>query len=102
MKFLLVFFLLIFSTGCDSRYEIVNSEGVSEGINRKVIAESAVYTDSFRIANVEIREEIIAKLTENNIQHWVTDDGSISYLLSDGKIIDRIGNEVILAYIRRN
>lgn len=98
MKFLLVFFLLVFSTGCDSRREAVNSEGV----NRKVIAESAVYTDSFRIANVEIREEIIAKLIENNIQHWVTDDGSISYLLSDGKIIDRIGNEVILAYIRRN
>jgi len=94
MKFLQLLILFILSVGCDANQEAAISE--------TAIDESAGRIGKFKIGNTEIREEILAELVNANIQHWANDDGSISYFLSDGEIIDRIGNDVILSYISRN
>ena len=59
-------------------------------------------TGSFKLANIEIREETLLLLIDAGIEYWIGDDGTINYNLADGEAIDRIGNDVILAYIRRN
>ena len=59
-------------------------------------------TGSFKLANREIREETLQMLGDADIEYWIGDDGAISYNLADGEAIDRIGNDVILTYIRRN
>jgi hypothetical protein len=41
-------------------------------------------------------------LSDAYIEYWIGDDGAINYNLADGEAIDRIGNDVILTYIRRN
>ena len=41
-------------------------------------------------------------LDNAGVEYWVRDDGAINYNLADGEAIDRIGNDVILTYIRRN
>ena len=94
MKFLQLLILFVLSVGCDANQEAAISE--------TAIDESAGHIGKFKIGNTEIREEILAELVKANIQHWANDDGSISYFLSDGEIIDRIGNDVILSYISRN
>ncbi|MBL4572302.1 MAG: hypothetical protein JKY86_04415 [Gammaproteobacteria bacterium] len=57
---------------------------------------------SFKLANREIREETLQMLADAGIEYWIGDDGAINYNLADGEAIDRIGNDVILTYIRRN
>jgi hypothetical protein len=57
---------------------------------------------SFKLANREIREETLQMLGDADIEYWIGDDGAINYNLVDGEAIDRIGNDVILTYIRRN
>jgi len=57
---------------------------------------------SFKLANREIREETLQMLGDAGIEYWIGDDGAINYNLVDGEAIDRIGNDVILTYIRRN
>jgi hypothetical protein len=59
-------------------------------------------TASFKLANREIREEMLQMLGDADIEYWIGDDGAINYNLADGEAIDRIGNDVILTYIRRN
>lgn len=59
-------------------------------------------TGSFKLANREIREETLQMLGDAGIEYWIGDDGAIIYKLVDGEEIDRIGNDVILTYIRRN
>lgn len=59
-------------------------------------------TGSFKLANREIREETLQMLGDADIEYWIGDDGAINYHLADGEAIDRIGNDVILTYIRRN
>lgn len=59
-------------------------------------------TGSFKLANREIREETLQMLGDAGIEYWIDDDGAINYNLADGEAIDRIGNDVILTYIRRN
>ena len=59
-------------------------------------------TASFKLANREIREETLQMLGDADIEYWISDDGAINYNLADGEAIDRIGNDVILTYIRRN
>ena len=94
MKFLQIIIILVFATGCDFNREEVNSG--------EVLLESDVYIDSFKVRNLEIMEDILSQLVKNNIQHWVNDDGSISFLSSDTEIVDRIGNEAIGTYYARN
>lgn len=94
MKFLRVVICFVLLTGCDFNAEVVDP--------REVISESEETIGSFRMGNGEIREEMLAELEKRDIQHWLNDDNTISYLLADGEIIDTIGNEIILAYIRRN
>lgn len=70
-----------------------------------VVEQEAVETDgtgSFRMGNAEIRAEMIEFLDAAEIEHSIGEDGSIIYNLADGEAIDRIGNDVILTYIRRN
>jgi len=86
--------LFVLSIGCDANHK--------SAISETAIDESAGHMGKFKIRNTEIREEILAELVKANIQHWAKDDGSISYFLSDGEIIDTIGNDVILSYISRN
>ena len=59
-------------------------------------------TGSFKLANREIREETLQMLGDADIEYWIGDDGAINYNLVDGEVIDRIGNDVIMTYIRRN
>lgn len=59
-------------------------------------------TGSFKLANREIREETLQMLGDADIEYWIGDDGAINYNLVDGEEIDKIGNDVILTYIRRN
>ena len=94
MKFLQLLILVVLSVGCDANHK--------SAISETTIDESAGHIGKFKIHNTEIREEILAELVKANIQHWANDDGSISYLLSDGEKIDSIGNDVILSYISRN
>jgi len=84
-------------TNCDFNSDADNTADVAE-----LMQEDAAAMGRFRIGNREIREEIIAELLQKNIQHQVNPDNSISYLLSDGEQIDKIGNDAILGYIRRN
>ena len=93
MKFLQLLILVVLSVGCDANHK--------SAISETTIDESVGHIGKFKIRNTEIREEILAELVKANIQHW-TNDGSISYFLSDGEIIDSIGNDVILSYISRN
>ena len=95
MKFLQLLILLVLLAGCDSNPE--------EAVHSEVEVEQNVeQTGSFNMRNGEIREEFLAELVKQDIQHWINEDGSIRYLLIDGKIIDEIGNEIRMAYIRRN
>ena len=59
-------------------------------------------TASFRIGNSEIRGDMIRMLDAAGIEYSLDDDDAIVYNLSDGEIIDRIGNEAISEYITRN
>ena len=94
MKLFLPILLLILATSCDSGGEaptVLASE-----------IEDPEEKASFRMGNGEIREEMLAEFVKQNVQHWINDDNSIGYFLGDGKIIDKIGNDARLAYIRRN
>ena len=100
MKILLAITMLVFATGCDFDPEVaVSAEIQSESESER---ENEVQRGSFRVRNAEIRQEIIAALVKQNIQHWVNDDGSIGYLLSDGVLIDKIGYDAIGRYAARN
>lgn len=67
-----------------------------------VIEEVVPETNSFNMRNREIREEMLAEFTANNIEYWINDDGSIGYNTVDGEAIDRIGNLIRAEYIHRN
>lgn len=94
MKCLQITILLVLLTSCDANREAVNPEAQ--------VRESVELTGSFNMRNGEIREEFLAELVKQDIQHWINEDGSIRYLRADGEIIDEIGNEIRMAYIRRN
>ena len=94
MRFLLIIVLLVLTASCDSGGEeptVVASE-----------IEDPEQKASFRMGNGEVREEMLAEFVKQNVQHWINDDNSIGYFLGHGKIIAKIGNDVRLAYIRRN
>ncbi|PCI79757.1 MAG: hypothetical protein COB20_04005 [SAR86 cluster bacterium] len=71
-------------------------------VENEVEATRSDGTGSFKMANREIREETLQMLGDAGIEYWIGDDGAINYNLVDGEEIDKIGNDVILTYIRRN
>ena len=87
------FFILLF--GCDQPPASATGESAA------AVAQNES-TGSFKLANREIREEALQLLDDADIEYWVGDDGAINYNLVDGEEIDKIGNDVILTYIRRN
>lgn len=96
MKNLTVTILLAVFIGCSPQPQNLSVEdevGTTQGDHR---------TGSFKLANKEIREETLQMLDNAGVEYWVRDDGAINYNLADGEAIDRIGNDVILTYIRRN
>ena len=59
-------------------------------------------TDSFRINNKEIRDEVLEFFEKGNIWYFISDDNLITIFLSDGDKVDKIYTDVRLTYIRRN
>lgn len=95
MKTLTIATLLSVIMGCSPAPEDVLVDAGAE-------LASSDGTGSFKLANREIREETLQMLGDAGIEYWLDDDGAINYNLVDGDVIDRIGNDVILTYIRRN
>ncbi len=102
MKLLALIILFVFSIGCDANRDASLSDSSSVGVAAVASTETASETDSFRIRNKEIRDEMIELFEKSNIQHTLNDDNSITYFLVDGDQIDDIYTEVRLAYIRAN
>ncbi|NKB35514.1 MAG: hypothetical protein GKR91_20630 [Pseudomonadales bacterium] len=73
---------------------------ISESPAAAIQAENA--TDSFRMRNAEIRQDIINELTAQEIEHWINDDGSIGFNSEDAERVDAIGYAAIGAYAARN
>ena len=94
MKNLVVIALMIFLSNCNPAEEGIVTESVPQ--------ESAALTDSFRVRNAEIRGDILTKLVERNIPHWINDDGSIGYELADADEIDSIYYRAVGEYAARN
>ena len=57
---------------------------------------------SFVMRNEEIRNDILRMLSEENITHRLTKDGSIEYQRVDGNDIDRIIYYAVGQYAARN
>jgi hypothetical protein len=45
---------------------------------------------------------MLQTLADVGIDYWTGDSGAINYNLANREEIDKIGNDVILTYIRRN
>jgi len=58
-------------------------------------------TDSFRMRNAEIRQDIINALIAEGIEHWENDDGSTGFYSRDTERVDAIGFFAISAYAAR-
>jgi hypothetical protein len=95
MKTLLTNFLLCTLFACSPALDIGAPNTEAKSLEKDG-------TGSFKLANREIREETLQMLGDADIEYWIGDDGAINYNLADGEAIDRIGNDVILTYIRRN
>ena len=95
MKALTTAILLSLVSACDQEPEGTSAGGSAE-------ATLSDGTGSFKLANREIREETLQLLGDADIEYWIGIDGAINYNLVDGEEIDKIGNDVILTYIRRN
>ena len=95
MKTLLTNFLLCTLFACSPALDIGAPNTEAKSLEKDG-------TGSFKLANREIREETLQMLGDADIEYWIGDDGAINYNLVDGEVIDRIGNDVILTYIRRN
>jgi len=93
MKYFLVILVAAFIIRCDSG-EVIQVEPISQT--------SETQTDSFSVRNAEIKQDLLSKLVENDIQHWINDDGSIAYQLSDAEQIDAIFYRVVGEYAARN
>jgi hypothetical protein len=57
---------------------------------------------SFTMRNSEIRHDIITALTQQGIQHWINQDGSVGFFAADSEAVDAIGFNAIGAYAARN
>lgn len=106
MRILPVLFLVAFLTGCDSSDNAI-APGETSEIQTGAIAQEnsevgALETDSFRLRNKEIRDEMLDLFETNNIRYTLSDEDLITIFLVDGDKVDDIYTEVRLAYIRRN
>ena len=95
MKTLLTHFLLCTLFACSPAPDIGATNTEAKPLEKDG-------TGSLKLANREIREETLQMLGDADIEYWIGDDGAINYHLADCEAIDRIGNDVILTYIRRN
>lgn len=57
---------------------------------------------SFTVLNAEIRQDIITALTNQGIEHWLHEDGSVGFYGRDSDAVDRIGFSAIGEYAARN
>lgn len=80
--------------------------GCSPGADQQTVQEpllkDPMRVESFSIRSPEIRHDIVTALTQLNIEHWVNDDGSISFYSKDSETVDAVGYEAIGAYAARN
>lgn len=91
-KALAIFALALFASGC-------NPMGHT--------ADPAPATDpnaflSFTMRNTEIRQDILTALTNQGIEHWLNEDGSVGFYAKDTDAVDRIGFSAIGEYAARN
>lgn len=106
MRILPVLILIAFLTGCDSGRKAVapgeTSEDQAGAIDQENSEVDDLETDSFRIGNKEIRDEMLDLFEKNNIRYTRSEDNLITIFLVDGDKVDKIYTDVRLAYIRRN
>ncbi len=106
MRILPVLILVASITGCDSDRGVIAPLEIAEdqagAIARENSEPDSLETDSFRIGNKEIRDEMLDLFDKNNIQYTLSDNNLITILLIDGDKVDKIYTDVRLAYIRAN
>jgi len=100
MRVLPALILIIFLLGCDSGVKVTTPGEKSENQDRTEI--DPLETDSFRINNKEIRDEMLQFFEKDNIWYSLSDDNLITIFLIDGDKVDKIYTDVRLTYIRRN
>jgi hypothetical protein len=86
--------LLALATACSPEQQ---SSSVIGAMNSSDLAPA-----SFVMRNEEIRNDILRMLSEENITHRLTKDGSIEYQEVDGDNIDRIIYYAVGQYAARN
>ena len=106
MRIQSILILIAFLTSCDSSREAIapgepieDQTRASDQGNSEV---GALETDSFRLRNKEIRDEVLDLFEKNNIWHTLSDGNLITILMADGDEVDKIYTDVRLAYIRSN
>jgi hypothetical protein len=102
MKTLQILLIIAFLVGCDTNRTDIAYEEYDADQARETSETTALETDSFRIGNKEIRDEMLELFEENNIQYSLSDDNLITISLADGDTVDEIYTDVRLTYIRRN
>jgi hypothetical protein len=106
MRVLPALILIIFLLGCDSGVKVTTLGETSESQARTIDQDRTeidpLETDSFRISNKEIRDEMLEFFEKDNIWYSLSDDNLITIFLIDGDKVDKIYTDVRLTYIRRN
>lgn len=106
MRILPVLILIAFLTACDSGRDTLapgeTGEDQAGAIGQESSEVAASETDSFRIRNKEIRDEMLDLFEQNNIRYTLDDDNLITIFVADGDEVDKIYTDVRLAYIRAN
>lgn len=106
MRVLPALIIIIFLMGCDSDVKVIAPGETSESQARTIDQDKTEIdpseTDSFRINNKEIRDEMLEFFEKGNIWYSISDDNLITIFLSDGDKVDEIYTDVRLTYIRRN
>ena len=106
MRVLPALTIIVFLLGCDSDVKVIAPGETSESQARTIDQDKTEIdpseTDSFRINNKEIRDEVLEFFEKGNIWYFISDDNLITIFLSDGDKVDKIYTDVRLTYIRRN
>lgn len=106
MRILPALILIAFLAGCDSSRKAIAPGEASEEQAGAIAQESsevgALETDSFRLGNKEIRDEVLDLFEKEDIRYTLNDDNLITIFLVDGDRVDKIYTDVRLTYIRRN
>ncbi|HAB39802.1 MAG TPA: hypothetical protein DCS33_05450 [Gammaproteobacteria bacterium] len=106
MRVLPALIIIIFLMGCDSDVKVIAPGETSESQARTIDQDKTEIdpseTDSFRISNKEIRDEMLEFFEKGDIWYSISDDNLITIFLSDGDKVDEIYTDVRLTYIRRN